>query len=195
MREVVAGEYARRQAGKSVRKRLEKLLDEATGACRPGTITGGTTPCASRPSARATRWSLPGPSMPAIWPAAIWRLRAMRSSGCRRFWARSTIATCGSRISGNSPPRSRARSGFTSAVRSGSSACGPGFDYMRREREGPPPPGLRRAGDLLAGVERPRGLGPAGDHLGIGRHSGSNCERKCRGKSDESHPAEVAPRA
>ena len=130
MREFVASEYARGQAGKSVRKRLKKLLDESPGLADPEQHERHH---AMRIAAKRLRYTLE--LARPVYSSDLAEIRAMRSRNCRRCWARSTIAMFGSRSSRSSPARNRAKSTSTLAVRSASSVCGTDLDYLRQERK------------------------------------------------------------
>ena len=162
--EFVAGEYVRGQAGKSVRKRLKKLLDESPGLADPEQHERHH---AMRIAAKRLRYTLElaRPVYSGDLAGSDLANTATRSRSCRRCWARSTIAMSGSRISQSFARKEcgeiqRLLRQFAAvrafAARARLSAAG---------AKGPPPPGLRRVGGLLAGTERSRGLGSAGDHL------------------------------
>ena len=133
--EFVASEYARGQAGKSVRKRLKKLLDEAPGLADPEQHERHH---AMRIAAKRLRYTLelarPVYSGESGLDSDLANT-AMRSRSSRRFWARSTIAMFGSRISQSSPARNRAKSNVYFGSSQRFERLRPGLDYLRQERK------------------------------------------------------------
>ena len=172
----VAGEYARRQAGRSIRKGLKRLLDEAPALAAPEQHERHH---AMRIAAKRLRYTLElarpvysndltdGDSADRELSdvcEAVKRLQTLLGEihDCD-VWI-ETFAEFAHKECGEIElyfGTSRALRAFAARVR-----------LSRAGAKGSPPPGLRRVGDRLAGAHASRGLGSSGGNLGVGRHAG-----------------------
>ena len=165
---LAAGKFVRGEAGKSAGKRLAKLLAEAAGLADPDQYERHH---AMRIASKRLRYTLElARPVYAADATSVADLTAIVDAVKKLQTLLGEIHDCDVWIDNFAEfaRRPRARSNFTSAVHSTSSACGPASIICGRS-ERTVGGRFSPSGDLLAGTARSSGLGSAGGYLGTGR--------------------------